>query len=148
MYSMHKRSLRSLQNTCKTSKFPGSKPPDPPITIHIMGPTFVFALDSPQSSQQHCYRYPLFWSQTTLANRVIFLILESAHSIFIASDNYYLFLKFHNTENLESTVYQWELLSGTYLYPSNLHNMHKISMNLQCMNSKTKHETSKWKFGQ
>ena len=49
MYCMHARkgaseALRTHFRACKISKFSGRVPPDPPHTIYIMGPLFVFAL--------------------------------------------------------------------------------------------------------
>ena len=35
---------RTRFRACKTSKFSGGVPPDPPCTIYIMGPLFAFAL--------------------------------------------------------------------------------------------------------
>ena len=149
MYGMHERSLRSFQNTCKTSKFPGSMSPRSPNHNPYYGPHFCLCLGLSPIISAALLQVSTFWV-TNNSSQQSKIFLESAHSIFIASDNYYLFLKFHNTENLESTMYQWELyqeLIGHALHRCP-HNIHKISVNLQCMNSKTKHETSKWKFGQ
>ena len=150
---MHERSLRSLQNTRQNMwnlKISWEHAPRSPNHNLYYGPHFcLFALDSLQSSQQPCYRHPLFWSRTTLANRVKFFL--KVHSIFIASDNYYqiLFLKFHNTGNLQHTVYQWELYQEL-IYTHQIYTTctRYLWICSACMNSKIKHETPKWKFGQ